>query len=184
MKSRSRSYMGPKHGLHCHQPARWSQIAILWGPHGPIGPGEPHVGPINLAIRDGVQYDFYLRSFFSNWQIKTISFKMADGILLSSATLQPLIVRPEWHRAVIWTNAGILLIEPIGTTFNEILIEMHTLSFRKMHLKMSSAKWRSFCLGLDVLINKVVKSVMDVSLRWNLQDWFQIITVSLSVHLS
>ena len=27
----------------------------------------------------------------------------------------------------------------------------HTFSFNKMHLKMSSAKWRPFCLGLDVL---------------------------------
>ena len=46
---------------------------------------------------------------------------------------------------------GILLIGPLGTNFNEILIGIQTFSFRKMHLKMSSAKWRPFCLGLIVL---------------------------------
>ena len=55
------------------------------------------------------------------------------------------------HQAIIWTNAGILLIEPLGTNFSEILIEIDTFSFKKMHLKMSSAKWRPFCLGLNVL---------------------------------
>ena len=34
---------------------------------------------------------------------------------------------------------------------SEILIAIHTSSFKKMHLKMSSGKWRSFCLGLNVL---------------------------------
>ena len=58
---------------------------------------------------------------------------------------------PGRRQAIIWTNAGILLIGPLGTNFSEILIVSHTFSFKKMHLKMSSAKWRSFCLGLNVL---------------------------------
>ena len=40
---------------------------------------------------------------------------------------------------------------PLGTNFSEILIEIHEFSFNKMHLKMSSAKWRLFGLGLNVL---------------------------------
>ena len=40
------------------------------------------------------------------------------------------------HQAIIWTNVGILLIEPRGTNFNEILIEIHTILFNKIHLKM------------------------------------------------
>ena len=57
-----------------------------------------------------------------------------------------------WRRqAIIWTNAGILLIGPSGANFSDILIEIHTFSFKKMHLKMSSAKWRPFCLGLNEL---------------------------------
>ena len=37
-------------------------------------------------------------------------------------------------------NAGILLIGPLGTNLSEILIEIYTFLFRKMHLKMSSGK--------------------------------------------
>ena len=58
---------------------------------------------------------------------------------------------PGWRQAIIWTNAGILLIGPLGTNFSEILIGIYTFSFKKMHFKMSSGKWRPFCLGLDVL---------------------------------
>ena len=58
---------------------------------------------------------------------------------------------PGRRQAIIWTNAGILLTGPLGTNFGEILIEIHTFSFKKMHLKMSSGKWRPFCLSLNVL---------------------------------
>ena len=44
-----------------------------------------------------------------------------------------------------------LLIGPLGTNFSEILIEILTFSFKKMRLKVSSGKWRPFCLGLNVL---------------------------------
>ena len=52
---------------------------------------------------------------------------------------------------IIWTNAWILLIGHLGTNFCEILIRFQTFSFKKVHLKISSAKWRPFCLGLNVL---------------------------------
>ena len=58
---------------------------------------------------------------------------------------------PGRRQAIIWTNAEILLIGPLGTKFGEILIEIHTFPFKKMHLKMSSGKWRPFCLGLNVI---------------------------------
>ena len=58
---------------------------------------------------------------------------------------------PGRRQAIIWTNAGILLIVTIGTNFSEILIECHSFSFKKMHMKMSSGKWRPSCLGLNVL---------------------------------
>ena len=59
---------------------------------------------------------------------------------------------PGRRQAIIRTNAGILLIGPLGTNFSEILSEIHTFSFKKMHLKTSSSKRRPFCLGLNVLI--------------------------------
>ena len=61
------------------------------------------------------------------------------------------ILSPARRQAIIWTNAGIMLIGPLGTNFSEILSEIHTFSFKKMHLKMSSGKCRPFCLGLNVL---------------------------------
>ena len=66
---------------------------------------------------------------------------------------------PERHQAIIWTNAGILIIGPLGTNFSEILVEILTSSLKKMWLKVSSAKWRPFCLGLNVL-------------RWNIVKYF------------
>ena len=58
---------------------------------------------------------------------------------------------PGRHQAIIWTNAGILLFGPLETNFSEIFIEILTISFKKMRLKVSSAKWRPFCLSLNVL---------------------------------
>ena len=59
---------------------------------------------------------------------------------------------PGRRQAIIWTSAGILLIWPLGTNFSEIQIGIQTFSYKKMQLQMSSVKWRSFCLGLNVLI--------------------------------
>ena len=58
---------------------------------------------------------------------------------------------PGRRQAIIWTNAWILLIGPWGTNISEILICIQTFSFKEMHLKMASAKWRPFCLGLNVI---------------------------------
>ena len=55
---------------------------------------------------------------------------------------------PDRRQAIIWPNAGIFLIEPLGTNFSEILIEIRTFSFKKMQLKMSSGKYRPLCVGL------------------------------------
>ena len=58
---------------------------------------------------------------------------------------------PSRRQAIIWTNAGRLLIGTLGTKFSETLIEIRIFSFKKMGSKVSSAKWRPFCLGLNVL---------------------------------
>ena len=44
-----------------------------------------------------------------------------------------------------------LLIGPFGTNFNEILREILTISFNKIRLNVSFAKWRPFCPGPNVL---------------------------------
>ena len=63
---------------------------------------------------------------------------------------------PGRHQAIIGTSAGILLIWRSGTKFNEILMKIHTFSFKKMHLIRSPAKWWPFCIGLNVLNGKTV----------------------------
>ena len=57
---------------------------------------------------------------------------------------------PERRKATIWTSAGIFLIGPLRTNVSEISIAVQTFSFKKMHLKMSSAKWRPLFLGPNV----------------------------------
>ena len=47
---------------------------------------------------------------------------------------------PVRRQAIIWTNAEILLIGPLGTNFSQILIKIHTISFKKKLLKMLSGK--------------------------------------------
>ena len=66
---------------------------------------------------------------------------------------------PGRRQAIIRTNAGILLLRPLGTNFSEILIEILIFSFKKMHLKVSSAKRRPFCLGLNVLTGSSCKQM-------------------------
>ena len=61
---------------------------------------------------------------------------------------------PGRRHAIICTNAGILLIGSLGTNFSDILIEILTTSFNNKRFKVSSAKWRPFCLGLNVLMQK------------------------------
>ena len=77
---------------------------------------------------------------------------------------------PDRRQAIIWTNAGILLIGPLGTNFGEILIEILIFSFKKMHLKMSSVKRRPFCLGLNVL--KAMNKSIPLCRRIKSWTWF------------
>ena len=82
------------------------------------------------------------------------------------------VLSPGRRQAIIWTNAGILLIGPLGTNFSEILIEIHTFSFKKMHFKMSSGKWRPFWLGLNVLYWNTPPQ--PASIAFNPHNWMEI----------
>ena len=64
---------------------------------------------------------------------------------------------PGRRQAIFWTNARIVLIRTLGANLGEILSGIHAVSFKKMqkmHLKMSSVKWRQFSVGLNVLIDE------------------------------
>ena len=55
------------------------------------------------------------------------------------------------RQSIIWINVGVLLIGPLGINFSENKFEMQPFSVKQMHRRMSSSKWRPFCLGLNVL---------------------------------
>ena len=88
---------------------------------------------------------------------------------------------PARRQAIIWTKAGILLNEPLGTNFSEIFIGIQIFLFMKMRLKMSSAKCRPFCLGLNVLnaylvnnIKSTLVKVQQINLMWVISSkWMQ-----------
>ena len=108
------------------------------------------------------QLDIY---FMILWSLKapTLTFKILLSLLIHWGRAMHMCVSnltiigsdnglsPGRRQAIIWTNAGILLNGAWGTNFNEISIKILTFSFTKMRLKVLSAKWRPFCLGLDVL---------------------------------
>ena len=80
---------------------------------------------------------------------------------------------PGRRQAIIRTIAGILLIRPLGTNFSEILIEILIFSFKKMRLKVSSAKRRPFSLGINVLteftdhsLYGVLQQATFLCMRW------------------
>ena len=73
----------------------------------------------------------------------------------------PALVRCQ---AITSTNADLLSTGPLGTNFSEIRIKITKFSFMKMHLKISSAKWRPFwfCRGRGGRGNYIPPNNMDV----------------------
>ena len=79
--------------------------------------------------------------FFTHWG-RTAHIWVNEIVIIGSDNG----LSPGRRQAIIWTNAGILVIGPLGISFSEILFEINTLSFKEMHMKLSSAKWRLFRL--------------------------------------
>ena len=71
---------------------------------------------------------------------------------------------PGWRETIIWANAEILLIGPLGINFSEILIKIHIFSFKKMHMKMLSGKCQPICLSLNVLADHLALPAADCHL--------------------
>ena len=58
---------------------------------------------------------------------------------------------PGRHQAIIWTNAGILLIRILGTNFTEILIKNWYIFIEENAFENVVCEMASICLGLNVL---------------------------------
>ena len=75
-----------------------------------------------------------------------------------------------WHQAIIWTNAGILLIGPLGTNFSEILFTIEPFSFKKMHLKMSSSQAYKFYRSGSPLVQVIAYCNAHAYLKWGMMQ--------------
>ena len=124
---------------------------------------------VYLFSESGVSFTFPTVVFYSltHWGRVTHICVVKMTIIGSDNGLSP-----GRRQAIIWTNAGILLIGPLETNFIESLIGIQTFSFKKMHLKMSSAKWCPFCLGLNVL---------NIKLHLVLWQWIRILKMQPSL---
>ena len=94
------------------------------------------------------------QSFANVWFVITLThWGRVTHIWVSKQTIigSDNSLSPGRRQAIIWINARISLIGTLGTNFSEFLFEIRIFSFKKMGLNVSSAKWRPFCLGLNVL---------------------------------
>ena len=128
-----------------HQVSIWTNADLLIGPWEQISV-QFLLKKIPLKISSGKWWYYLSLNVLTHWGLVTHICVSKLSIIGSDNGLSP-----DRRQAIIWTNAGILLIGTLGTNFNEILIEIHTFSFKNIDLKMSSGKWRPFSLGLNVL---------------------------------
>ena len=145
-----------------------ANMGPIWGRQ---DPGGPHVGPMNFAIwaETNIIY-FPIMHYCLRQQTGQNQWNQWVANLLHICVHKQTIIGPDnglllgQHQAIIWSNAGILLIQTLGTNFTEILSEIHTFSFKKMHLKMLSLKLWQFSVGFNVLIT--TESAWSLLIFW------------------
>ena len=72
---------------------------------------------------------------------------------------------PVWRQATTWTNTSLLSIEPLGINFSAIRVAIKIFLLIKIHLKVSSAKWRPFCPGRDELSNRTSAGLVMIKFQ-------------------
>ena len=81
----------------------------------------------------------------------TITCPLGAGYMWYICILWYQLIAPGRRQAIIWINAGMLSMGNLVTNFIEILKEIHTFSFKTMHLKLSPSIRRPCCLRFNVL---------------------------------
>ena len=76
---------------------------------------------------------------------------------------------PDRRQAIIWTNAGLLSMGPLRIYFNENFIKIQQFSLKKMHVTISSAKWRPSCLGLKYTVCMIQKILVIIMTQYYTQ---------------
>ena len=155
-----------------------ASLAVVRGIHRwPVN--SPHKGPVTRkmfpfddAIMDITRFNiiwYYIHWTYRwsiaenlNWQIGTSSHVLKDEVCdvhpehwegWPQESNSDILVNiglgnglaPIWHQAITWTNADLLSCALLPSKFSDIWINI------KMHLKMSSAKYRPCCSGLNIL---------------------------------
>ena len=123
-------------------------------------PFQPLIVRLLILNMDDIRIEYMLNHIF--YTVNSLRLSDANMRQQLSTIGSDNGLSPERRQAIIWTNAGILLIGTLGTKFNEILIEIYTFSFKNIHLKMSSGKWRPFCLGLNVLNKEIIIHIIAI----------------------
>ena len=83
---------------------------------------------------------------------------------------------PGRRQAIIGTNAGILLMGALGINYGEMLIDINTFAFKKIHLKMSAKRcvyfvsdlmcwytcWYLSIVGIDLIYMRIVPKITKI----------------------
>ena len=97
-------------------------------------------------------------SLFARVQLTIIQHRLVDAMPLSA----PMMVSLPMHICVTrsqWVNQWWIIVNwLLRNKFCSISSKMQELTFKKIHLNMSSSKWRPFCSGLIVLKDMMMES--------------------------
>ena len=102
--------------------------------------------PGDKPVSEPVNYDGLLMHIWitrPQW-VKAFVMHICISNMLS---LVPIRIHCLCQCLTVWTNAGLLIIRPLGTNLNEIQIKIHQFPYKKINLKIS-ALLQQICLGL------------------------------------
>ena len=74
---------------------------------------------------------------------------------------------PGRRQAIIWINAGLLSVGPLGTNFGEVWIEILPFSFKKIHSKMCSAKMAAILSRMGAGMSWMMSGSKPMVMWWH-----------------
>ena len=164
-------HRSPVNSLHKGQWRRALKLSLIsawtnsWTKNGDAGDLRRHGADYDVIVDSSLRFTWYLILFQAASTDRPFSISSyTPSNMINLLRPSDLYMRHLTMPSLVQTMACRLLraeplfepmldyciLEPEKQT-SEFLSEIHTFSFKKMHLQMSSAKWRQFCLGLNVL---------------------------------
>ena len=93
---------------------------------------------------------------------------------------------PGRRQAIIWTNAEILLIGPLGTNFNEILIEIHRVHYDVTVMLLSTSPGKTMNLywkGYLIVCETVENRTPPLLLALLLIMWYRVLPICYFINI-